>query len=76
MRKRRGAGGRVCVLTFLKCFSAHSLHAIHTLPVSAVHVQSSKNNRFYRYYVMFGQNDRTTFYDKLGKGLIMCLIEL
>ena len=25
MRKRRGAGGRAGVLTFLKCFSAHSL---------------------------------------------------
>ena len=33
----------------------YSLNSIHTLPVSAAHVQSSKNNRFCRYYIIFGQ---------------------
>ena len=38
---------------------------IHTLPVSAAHVQPSKNNRFCRYYVMFGRNDRSVLVGKI-----------
>ena len=38
---------------------------IHTLPVSAAHVQSSKNNKFFRYYVMFGRNDRSVLVGKI-----------
>ena len=37
---------------------------IHTLPVSAAHVQSSKNNRFCRYYVIFGRNNRSALVGK------------
>ena len=33
--------------------------------VSAAHVQSSKNNRFCRYYVMFGRNDRSALVGKI-----------
>ena len=38
---------------------------IHTLPVSAAHAQSSKNNRFCRYYVIFGRNDRSALVGKI-----------
>ena len=39
---------------------------IHTLPVSAAHVQSSKNNRFCRYYVIFGRDDRSALVGKIS----------
>ena len=42
----------------------HSETLIHTLPVSAAHVQSS-NNRFCRYYVIFGRNNRSALVDKI-----------
>ena len=40
-------------------------YLIHTLPVSAAHVQSSKNNRFCRYYVIFGWNNRSALVGKI-----------
>ena len=43
----------------------HVKFIIHTLPVLAAHVQSSKNNRFCRYYVIFGRNDRSALVGKI-----------
>ena len=57
-------GRSVCVRQIARK-AVLSYTVIHILPVSAAHVQSSKNNRFCRYYVIFGRNDRSASVGKI-----------